>query len=134
MIHLVKMNSRYLKPLNFQNILNQIIKELDGFLLIFSKIDENSFIQLNGYLELIRREKFGFSLPIVLVGTKVDLVKKEIIKKEVAESFAKKIGAYYFETSVKNDNNIDEIFEKLFERCIFEKEYEENYNPTVLSE
>lgn len=107
---------------------------MDGFILIYSKIDQNSFEQLENYKEMIRKEVSGLSFPCVVVGTKKDLVTKEIIKREEAETFAKKIGAYYFEFSSKYDENVNQIFEKLIERCIFEKDYEENFNPTVLSE
>ena len=49
----------------------------------------------------------GKEIIIALVGNKVDLEKERVVKKEEGEAFAKRIGALFFETSAKDNINIE---------------------------
>ena len=51
--------------------------------------------------------------PIVLFGNKCDLIEERKISKEEAEEFALKNNLPYFETSAKNDININEGISKI---------------------
>ena len=60
---------------------------------------------------------------MVLVGNKSDM--KRVITREQAEGLAESLGVKYFETSAKEDVNIDEAFEVLVDlisKNIFEKD------------
>ncbi|KAH0789104.1 ras-related protein Rab-22A [Histomonas meleagridis] len=56
-------------------------------------------------------------LPLIyLVGNKSDLADERKVTNEEASTKAEKIKAFYFETSAKNGQNIDELFEDIADR------------------
>ena len=57
----------------------------------------------------------------ILVGNKVDLDENRAVKKEQAESLALNNKMHYFETSARNNINIMECMEDIFEQSIMNK-------------
>ena len=53
-------------------------------------------------------------IPIILVGNKNDL-KDRIILEEEGQKIAKKNNFHFFETSAKTGDNVNNIFQKIFE-------------------
>jgi GTPase SAR1 and related small G proteins len=83
-----------------------------------------SFDNTKGWLDLIY-EHTGQDIVIMLVGTKSDLIKDEPEKRKVplekVEEFTQKYNLLYFETSAKDNYNIQEAFETLFESILIIK-------------
>jgi len=52
-------------------------------------------------------------VPVILVGCKSDLVKKRVIKNDIAKALAKDLGLPYIETSAKENSNCFEALEEL---------------------
>ena len=87
-----------------KNLIDEWICNANGFILVFSIDDNNSFESIKNYASQINKIKMG-GLPIILVGNKCDLDKERKITKENAQEYANSIGATYFECSSLNDEN-----------------------------
>ena len=83
----------------------------DGFILVFSINDEESFKCLNEKRNRIIEIKNGKNCPILLVGNKNDLDRK--INYSDAKNLSNKWGCEYIETSAINGFNCKEAFEIL---------------------
>ena len=58
--------------------------------------------------------KYGkTNVVIILVGNKCDLEDQRVVPKEEIEKTANEFGVDYFETSAKNNINIDNLFDHL---------------------
>ena len=95
----------------YQNKMDTWINFGDGFILVFSINDEESFNCLNDKIERIFQIKNGKICPILLVGNKNDLERK--INYSDARNLGNKWGCEYIETSAVNDFNCKEVFEIL---------------------
>ena len=97
----------------FHSISSSTIKNSQGIIVCFSLIDVDSFKNVVEWLETIREE--SAKIPVVLFGNKCDLADQRKISKEEAESFAKKNDIPYFETSAKDNINLEEGLDKIIE-------------------
>lgn len=108
----------------------------DGFLLVFSITDPQSFEDCNKLYEELLKSKEATAdskIPIILVGNKCDLEEQRGVTKEEAEELSKKFGPLckYYETSAKERIQVDDIFEELL-RLIYRVENNEPIsNPAV---
>lgn len=87
----------------------------DGFILIFSVDNEDSFNEVKNIREQILENKKG-DAPIVVVGNKTDVKKEERqVAKEMAEILVSiEWESAYIEVSAKFNQNIVNIFTELF--------------------
>eukprot|EP00330_Aristerostoma_sp_ATCC50986_P011243 CAMPEP_0114583332 /NCGR_PEP_ID=MMETSP0125-20121206/7087_1 /TAXON_ID=485358 ORGANISM="Aristerostoma sp., Strain ATCC 50986" /NCGR_SAMPLE_ID=MMETSP0125 /ASSEMBLY_ACC=CAM_ASM_000245 /LENGTH=148 /DNA_ID=CAMNT_0001776727 /DNA_START=775 /DNA_END=1221 /DNA_ORIENTATION=- len=83
----------------------------DGVLLCFDVSRKSTFNCIENWLKEIYVNG-AKSYRMLLVGTKADLEPREVTVEE-AETFAKKIGLEYIETSVKAHLRVDEVFSKM---------------------
>lgn len=101
---------------------------IHGYLLVYSV----TLWQLFELVEVIRDKILDLlgldSVPFVLVGNKSDLEYQRQVEYADGERIAAKFGCKFLETSVKNDVNIDRLFELLIE------EIERVQNPVVTKE
>lgn len=82
-----------------------------GFILVFDLTNRDSFKNLISWIyEILKYRKQD--TPIVLVGNKLDLDKREVIKNEV-DLFRKTFKLEYFETSAKTGEGVDDVFDTL---------------------
>ena len=98
---------------DLQNKLDMCIAFAEGFLLVFSLNDKQSFDLLNKKRDKILKEKKGNFVPMILVGNKQDLSNERKISYEKAKQLADSWGVEYIETSVNNNYNCIEAFQKL---------------------
>jgi small GTP-binding protein len=89
------------------------ISEGDGFLLVFSIIDANSFPIVEEKRSRILKVKEKKDIPMLLVGTKLDMENKREVPTEKASSLAKEWGIEYVETSSLNSIRDKEVFYKM---------------------
>ncbi len=84
----------------------------NGFLVLFSLTDHNSFHETVKYLEMIQQVKEDDTgkLPIVLVGNKSDLVNDRVVSRNEALDFARESKVKYMEISAKTNENVTECF------------------------
>lgn len=101
----------------FRTITRSYYRGAHGVMLAFSVCDPNSFRSVGKWITDIH--KFSHQeTPIVLVGTKIDLVDKRVIDYDVAKQLADRENLKYFETSAKLGTNVGEGFVALAKEII----------------
>ncbi|KAJ5070772.1 small rab-related gtpase [Anaeramoeba ignava] len=83
-----------------------------GIMILYDIANQNSFDNLKFWIQEIQ-EKAGDEVNIILIGTKSDLVSKRVIDTETGKKLAEQLGYSFFETSSKENININEAFESL---------------------
>jgi Ras-related protein Rap-1B len=98
------------------------MKQGDGFLLVFSIANINSFYELSELREQIIRIKEDDDIPIVVVGNKCDMEEDRVVTRARAFQLAQQFGSKpYYETSARRRINVDEAFVNL-SRQILQKD------------
>ncbi|KAL9650702.1 hypothetical protein ABK040_001758 [Willaertia magna] len=107
------------------------VKNGEGFLLVYSITSEQSFHEIHEILDQIIRAKdlpieegeeykLGATLPIVVVGNKIDLENERRVPLSSLQQLGEKFGIRVYETSAKYKTNVEETFMYLAKQ-IFEK-------------
>lgn len=90
------------------------MKQGQGFLLVFSITNMNSFYELAELREQIVRIKDDEDIPLVVVGNKSDMEDDRSVPRARAFQLAQSWGQKpYFETSARRRTNVDEVFHNL---------------------
>jgi small GTP-binding protein len=97
----------------FHSIATSTIKNSHGIALCFDVTTKKSFDNLSLWLKDIKAQ--NTEIPIVLFGNKCDLIDKRVVEEEEAEAFANANKLEYFETSAKENINVEEGFTKIIE-------------------
>lgn len=82
----------------------------EGFLLVFSITEHESFSATSEFREQILRVKEEEVIPLLVVGNKSDLEDKRQVSVEEAAAKAGEWGVQYVETSAKTRANVDKVF------------------------
>ena len=94
---------------HFRFFLDGFVKGANGSFLMFDLTNMNSFKNLGEWEKIIRKE--NPSLPIVLIGAKLDLEDLIVIDDEMAEDAKERFNfADYLKISSKTNYNINEAF------------------------
>ena len=97
----------------FHSIATSTIKTSQGIIVSFDVTNKKSFENIPNWLEDIKLS--NNTIPVVLFGNKCDLIDKRVVEEEEAKEFAEKNNLLYFETSAKENININEGFGKIIE-------------------
>ncbi|CAH1385086.1 unnamed protein product [Tenebrio molitor] len=98
----------------FSAMQEQYMRKGDGFLLVYSVTDKNSYENIINFHTQILRVKDRDTYPMLLVANKVDLVHLRKITEEQGRELAHKLGIPYIETSAKDPPvNIDATFHEV---------------------
>lgn len=98
----------------FSAMREQYMRKGDGFLLVYSVTDKNSYENIINFHTQILRVKDRDVYPMLLVANKVDLVHLRKITEEQGRELAHKLGIPYIETSAKDPPlNIDATFHEV---------------------
>ena len=103
----------------YKSITKQYFEDVDGIILIYDVSDNNSFRDLNKWLNEIKKNCLK-NVSIILCANKVDIVWREV-SFEDGKNFAKDNDLLFCETSSKDGINIDFLFEKLAKDIIRKK-------------
>jgi GTPase KRas protein len=97
--------------------MNSWINAADGFLLVYSITDKDSFQHVHHYYRDIMRSKDDFdwearngTIPIMLVGNNCGHVTNRSVSTEDGTAFAKEYGCMFVETSAQNPVNVEKAF------------------------
>ncbi len=93
----------------FKSISHNYIKKANGILLMYSIIDQDSYDNIEKWVKDIE-ENSEKKIPTILIATKCDLNDKRVIPKENGEQLAQKYGIKFYETSSKENINIEKAF------------------------
>jgi Ras-related protein Ral-B len=85
----------------------------EGFLLVFSITDHESFDVLDEFREQILRVKTAEDVPLILIGNKSDLEVNRHVKRDEANNKADRWKKPYIETSAKTRDNVDKVKQEL---------------------
>ena len=97
----------------YKSISLNYIKLGDGFLLVFSVDNRETFDKLDEWVQNIYDSVPVEEKVIFLVGNKIDSPDR-VITKEEAEAYAKKKNFTYYETSAKTGEGIEQLFDELY--------------------
>ncbi|CAG00857.1 unnamed protein product, partial [Tetraodon nigroviridis] len=82
----------------------------EGFLLVFSITEHESFTATSEFREQILRVKEEEAIPLLLVGNKSDLEERRQVSSDEATAKVAEWGVQYVETSAKTRANVDKVF------------------------
>lgn len=86
-----------------------------GFILLFDITNEQSFLDIRGWLEQLRTHAYCDQPDVVLCGNKADRHEDRVISEERAKLEAQKLGLLYFETSAVTGQNVHKAVESLLD-------------------
>jgi len=93
----------------FRAITKNYYKGAHGIILMFDITSTISFNNIKNWLMQIK-ENTSDKIQIVLVGNKIDAFNRRVVSNEEAEKVAKEYNLSYFETSAKENTNVQETF------------------------
>ncbi|GAA5872568.1 hypothetical protein JCM8547_006945 [Rhodosporidiobolus lusitaniae] len=89
---------------------DQWIREGEGFLIIYSTTSRSSFDRVARFRDQIVRVKDSETVPIVLVGNKIDRVHEREVETQHGRLLAQRMGTEFIETSAKTRENLEEAY------------------------
>ncbi|KAK2555937.1 Ras-related protein Rap-2a [Acropora cervicornis] len=100
----------------FASMRDLYIKNGQGFLLVYSLLNRQTFMDLRPMRDQILRVKNSDSVPIILVGNKSDMYEEREVSASEAKHLAEEWGCPHVETSAKTNSNVDEMFTEIVRR------------------
>ncbi|CAG0881317.1 unnamed protein product [Darwinula stevensoni] len=97
----------------FSAMREQYMRSGEGFLLIFSVTDRNSFDEIYRFHRQILRVKDRDEFPMLVVGNKADLDHQRTVSPDEARQMAAQLKVPYVECSAKHRINVDQAFHEL---------------------
>ena len=95
---------------DYQSMLDTWISFGEGFVLVYSIDQKDSFEVLKDRYERIKRNKEDEKAPVIIVGNKCDLEDKRAVSKEMAQEYAKSEKVQWMEASALKNINVKEAF------------------------
>ena len=93
----------------FRSIIRSYYKGAVAAILCYDVCSEESFENLESWLNEAR-EYGNPNITVALIANKSDLESKSLIDPEEGKAFAEEHGLYFYETSAKTGQNIEELF------------------------
>ncbi|XP_035464282.1 ras-like protein family member 11A-like [Scophthalmus maximus] len=87
-----------------QEQINRSIYWADGYVLVFSITDHNSYRTIQPLYQHVRRIHPSGNIPVILVGNKSDLLRARQVPADEGETLAASLGGVYFEASAREDH------------------------------
>lgn len=97
----------------FSAMREQYMHTGEGFLLVYSIIDRNSFEEIPKFYRQILRVKDRSEFPMILVANKADLESERVVSKLEGEEVTQQLKVKYVEASAKHKLNVEKAFHDL---------------------
>lgn len=98
----------------FNTIVRSYYRETDFVILVYDVSSVETFQNIRHWLREIKENANNNNLFIILVGNKSDLIQRKVNKKKGIK-LAKEYGLEFLETSAKNNENVDKLFQIISE-------------------
>ena len=89
----------------------------DGTLLLFDITKQESFDNIQSWMQDLQKNGKGKNHRIYLIGNKIDLSDRKI-NQDQAQTIAESLGLKYYEMSCKENINVNEVVSRLIVECI----------------
>ncbi|KKK44114.1 hypothetical protein LCGC14_1346420 [marine sediment metagenome] len=102
----------------FKPLVSQFLEGSSGALLVFDSVNNSSFEQLDFWFEQLIKNTISSEIPIILVGSKSDLIEKtpktEIVNNSLINDYVKEkqLDGFYNTSSLEN-YNVLKVFKEL---------------------
>jgi len=108
-------------------LVDLFLRSGQGFILVYSVIDQLSFEKMETFRENIFRVKGSKDVPVMLVANKLDLKDQRVVSTEQGEKLAKQFGypSRFSEISAREKTNVDQLF------LDFATELSQTVGPTI---
>ena len=110
----------------FASMRDLYIKNGQGFLVVYSTVNAQTFIDIQPLKEQITRAKGGTVSAIVLVGNKCDLVANRVVSQKEGKALAQGWKCSFFETSAKTGYNVSDVFAEIIHLILKRKPKQTN--------
>ncbi|KAL2097050.1 hypothetical protein ACEWY4_006257 [Coilia grayii] len=97
----------------FASMRDLYIKNGQGFILVYSLVNQQSFQDIKPMRDQIIRVKRYERVPMILVGNKVDLESEREVSSGEGKALAADWNCPFIETSAKNKSLVDELFAEI---------------------
>ncbi|KAG9348150.1 hypothetical protein JZ751_001885 [Albula glossodonta] len=97
----------------FASMRDLYIKNGQGFILVYSLVNQQSFQDIKPMRDQIIRVKRYERVPMILVGNKVDLEGEREVSSGEGKALADEWNCPFMETSAKNKGSVDELFAEI---------------------
>lgn len=87
-------------------------RDADGALLVYDITDGDSFQRVRDWVKELRKV-VGPSIKLAIAGNKCDMLSKRHVSQEVADTYAKEVGATHTLTSAKTGTGLAEVFQAI---------------------
>ena len=95
---------------DYQSMLDTWISNSEGFILVYSVEDKESFIYVCMIYERIVKIKISKRFSVIIVGNKCELEDKRKVTKEEVEKYCRGLNLQCMEISANKDTNVKETF------------------------
>jgi GTPase KRas len=97
----------------FAAMRDQYLEKGQGFVLVYSITDTESFQHIRRIYSNLQRVRMGRPTPCVLVGNKIDQDAYRAVSRDKGAHLATEIGAHFLEITAKEHRMCEQVFESL---------------------
>eukprot|EP01017_Pseudomicrothorax_dubius_P012094 TRINITY_DN1475_c0_g1_i2.p2 TRINITY_DN1475_c0_g1~~TRINITY_DN1475_c0_g1_i2.p2 ORF type:complete len:134 (-),score=47.99 TRINITY_DN1475_c0_g1_i2:225-626(-) len=97
----------------YQIMQEQWIRESQGFIVVYSSTNEDSFYEVKQIIKRIERVTKSKTSPVLLVANKKDLADQRVVSVEEGKALAAEFSIPFLESSALTGEGIQEIFNTL---------------------
>ncbi|XP_011505110.1 PREDICTED: ras-related protein Rap-2a [Ceratosolen solmsi marchali] len=108
----------------FASMRDLYIKNGQGFVVVYSLTNHQTFQDIKAMKELITRVKGTERVPVLLVANKLDLEHQREVDTVEGNALAQMWGCPFVEASAKNRTNVNEVFAEIVREMNFSPEKE----------
>jgi len=110
----------------FRTMTSAYYRGAAGFVVCFDLTVRDSFDAISSWLEELEAYRENGRSVVVLCGTKADMHHERMVERDEVDALGKRLGLAYFETSSKNDVNVEELFLELTKEMVARRKQHED--------
>ena len=118
---------------DYQTMLDTWINSADGFILVYSIDNKDSFEAIKTRYERILKLKDGLKVSVIIAGNKCDLEENRKVSREEVENFCHTNKISFLETSALKTINVKEVF-LCVARGLLQIQFPQNYKNSISHE